>query len=167
VAPHQVRDKDGLSAGLLVVELAARLKAEGASLVDRLDEIATAHGVHATDQLSVRVTDLSVIAAAMTRLRTAPPTTLGGLAVEQVEDLAQGSEALPPTDGLRFRLAGGARVVARPSGTEPKLKCYLEVVVPVAPEDEGGVGAARIVAAQRLDTIRTDLAVAAGLTGAG
>jgi phosphomannomutase len=167
VAPHQVRDKDGLSAAMLVVELAARLKAEGAALVDRLDEIAATYGVHATDQLSVRVTDLAVIAAAMQRLRTGPPVSLGGLPVEHVDDLSEGSEALPPTDGLRFRLAGGARVVVRPSGTEPKLKCYLEVVVPVAPEDEGGVGAARIVAAQRLDTIRTDLAVAAGLTAAG
>jgi phosphomannomutase len=163
VAPDEVRDKDGLSAALLVVELAALLKAEGATLTDRLDEIAATYGVHATDQLSVRVTDLSLIAEAMTRLRTAPPTSLGGLGVEQVEDLTQGSEALPPTDGLRFRLAHGARVVARPSGTEPKLKCYLEVVVPVADDEEEGVGAARIVAAQRLDAIRADLAVAAGV----
>jgi phosphomannomutase len=98
----------------------------------------------------------------MERLRSAPPATLGGLAVERVDDLAEGSADLPPTEGLRFRLADNARVVVRPSGTEPKIKCYLEVVVPVdAAED--GVDAARISAAGRLDAIRGDLAVAAGL----
>ncbi|WP_148571081.1 phospho-sugar mutase [Nocardioides caldifontis] len=169
VAPDQVRDKDGVSAALRVVELAALLKAEGRTLTDRLDEIAAEHGVHATDQLSVRVTDLAVIREAMATLRSQPPVELGGLAVEEVEDLTQGTASLPPTDGLRYRLAEGARVVVRPSGTEPKLKCYLEVVVPIdeaTRADEGAeaaVGAARIVAAQRLDRIRTDLAHAAGL----
>ena len=109
----------------------------------------------------MRVTDLGEIAAAMDRLRTAPPTALGGLAVEQVDDLSAGSADLPPTEGLRYRLAGGARVVVRPSGTEPKLKCYLEVVVPVDPED--GVDAARIHAAGRLDALRSDIKAAAGI----
>ncbi len=163
VAPALVRDKDGVSALLRVVELAAQLKAEGRTLVDRLDDIAREHGLHATDQLSVRVDDLGIIAAAMARLREAPPTSLGGLAVELVEDLSRGDGGLPPTEGLRYRLAEGARVVVRPSGTEPKLKCYLEVVVPVEPGADDGVDAARIVAAGRLDAIRTDLAHAAGL----
>lgn len=167
VDPTRVRDKDGVSALLLVAQLAAELKAAGRTLVDRLDEIAAEHGVHATDQLSVRVTDLSLIGEAMARLRSQPPTELGGLAVEQVEDLSEGSEALPPTDGLRYRLAEGARVIVRPSGTEPKLKCYLEVVVPVETGTEESVsdrvGAARISATGRLDAIRTDLAAAAGL----
>jgi phosphomannomutase len=169
VAPHQVRDKDGVSAALLVIELAALLKAEGRSLTDRLDEIALQHGVHATDQLSVRVTDVAVIRQAMETLRSTPPRELGGLPVEQVEDLTEGTEALPPTDGLRYRLVEGARVIVRPSGTEPKLKCYLEVVVPIDEAtrvdegDEAAVGAARIVAAQRLDRIRADVAHAAGL----
>jgi phosphomannomutase len=70
---------------------------------------------------------------------------------------------LPPTEGLRYQLAEHARVIVRPSGTEPKIKCYLEVVVPVDPDDDGGVDAARISAAGRLDAIRTDLAHAAGL----
>ena len=161
VAPQLVRDKDGVSALLLVVELAAILKAEGRTLADRLDDIAREHGLHATDQLSVRVTDLAKIADAMARLRTSPPEQLGGLRVERVDDLALGSADLPPTDGLRYRLADGARVIVRPSGTEPKLKCYLEVVVPV--EEDGGVDAARISAAGRLDAIRTDLSAAAGL----
>jgi phosphomannomutase len=163
VAPDQVKDKDGVSAAIRVVELAALLKAEGRTLLDRLDEIAREYGVHATDQLSVRVTDLAVIGQAMERLRSQPPTTLGGLEVEHSEDLSQGSETLPPTDGLRYRLADGARVIVRPSGTEPKIKCYLEVVVPVDRDEEQGVAAARISAAGRLDAIRADLATAAGL----
>ena len=166
VAPDQVKDKDGLSAAIRVVELAALLKADGRTLLDRLDEIAQEYGVHATDQLSVRVTDLAVIGEAMSRLRSQPPTSLGGLRVEEAEDLSVGSEELPPTEGLRYRLADGARVVVRPSGTEPKIKCYLEVVVPVesgAPDAVDAVDAARISAAGRLDAIRTDLAAAAGL----
>jgi phosphomannomutase len=99
----------------------------------------------------------------MTRLRTVPPEELGGLRVERVDDLSLGSTGLPPTDGLRYRLAEQARVIVRPSGTEPKLKCYLEVVVPVEEGIEDAVDAARISAAGRLDAIRADIARAAGL----
>ncbi|MDN4173642.1 phospho-sugar mutase [Nocardioides sp. SOB77] len=161
VDPEHVRDKDGVSALLLLCELAARAKAEGRGLVDILDDIALEHGLHATDQLSVRVTDLAEIGAAMERLRATPPAELGGLPVERVDDLSAGSADLPPTEGLRYSLAGGARVVVRPSGTEPKLKCYLEVVVPVDPED--GVDAARIHAAGRLDALRSGIKSAAGI----
>ncbi|MFC5176091.1 phospho-sugar mutase [Nocardioides taihuensis] len=161
VDPEHVRDKDGVSALLLLCELAAQVKAEGRTLTDVLDDIATEHGLHATDQVSVRVSDLSEIGAAMERLRTSPPSSLGGLAVERVDDLAEGSAELPPTDGLRYRLADGARVIVRPSGTEPKLKCYLEVVVPVHPDD--GVEAARIAAAGRLDALGADIRLAAGI----
>lgn len=160
VDPANVADKDGVSAALMLCEIAAAAKAEGRGLTDLLDDIAVAHGLHATDQLSVRVTDLSLIAAAMERLRTRPPTTLGGAEVTSVEDLTRGSADLPPTDGLRYRTADGSRVVVRPSGTEPKLKCYLEVVVPVADAD---VDAARAVAAERLAGLRADIAEAAGI----
>ncbi|HSE07789.1 MAG TPA: phospho-sugar mutase [Nocardioidaceae bacterium] len=163
-APELVRDKDGVSALLRVAELAAILRSEGRTLTDQLDEIARTYGLHATDQLSVRVTDLTEIADAMTRLRAEPPASLGGLDVERVDDLSLGGPELPPTEGLRYHLAEGARVVVRPSGTEPKLKCYLEVVVAVEEGEEGGVDAARIAAAGRLDAIRTDLSRAAGLT---
>ena len=164
VDPEHVKDKDGVSALLLLCELAARAKADGRTLVDLLDDLAHAHGLHATDQLSVRVTDLSEIARAMDTLRRTPPTSLGGLAVESVDDLAEGSADLPPTDGLRYRLAAEARVIVRPSGTEPKLKAYLEVVVPVGNGPEGGdVDAARISAAGRLDAIRADVKAAAGI----
>jgi phosphomannomutase len=167
VAPGLVRDKDGVSALLLLAGLAAELRADGRTLTDRLDELAREHGLFATDQLSVRVEDLTLIEAAMRRLRAAPPRFLGGLAVDSAEDLSEGAGGLPPTDGLRYRLAERSRVVVRPSGTEPKLKCYLEVVVPVVAgrPDDGfdGVAAARIVAVQRLDAIRQDLSALLGL----
>ncbi len=161
VDPDHVKDKDGISATLLLCDIAARAKAAGRTLTDLLDDIAREHGLHATDQLSVRVDDLAVIAAAMARLRATPPTELGGYAVEQVDDLSTGTPELPPTDGLRYRLADGGRVIVRPSGTEPKIKCYLEVVVPVEPES--GVDAARIAAAGRLDALRDGIKAAAGL----
>ena len=161
VDAEHVRDKDGVSALLLLCEIAAAAKAEGRGLDDLLDDIAAEHGLHATDQLSVRVTDLGEIAAAMDRLRAAPPASLGGLEVVAIDDLALGSAELPPTEGLRYRLAEGGRVIVRPSGTEPKLKCYLEVVIPVNPED--GVEAARIAAVGRLDALRGDIKAAAGI----
>jgi phosphomannomutase len=133
------------------------LKSEGRALTDRLDDIARRHGLYATDQLSVRVTDVQQIAVIMARLREHAPTWLGDLAVRSVDDLSEGSDTLPPTDGLRFHLAEHARVIVRPSGTEPKVKCYLQVVVPVDADEEDGVDAARIVAVQRLDAIRKDL----------
>jgi len=159
VDPTRIRDKDGISALLLLCELAAAEKAAGRTLLDVLDDLAREHGVYATDQLSVRVTDLALITDAMARLRATPPTTLGGLPVTAVDDLAAGSADLPPTEGLRYR-CDGARVVVRPSGTEPKLKCYLEAVVPVTGDD---VAAARAVAADRLTGVRTDLEAALGL----
>ena len=158
--PEHVRDKDGVSALLLLCEMAADAKAQGRTLLDLLDDLATEHGLHATDQVSVRVDDLALITDAMARLREQPPTELGGLAVEGVDDLAEGSGDLPPTEGLRYRLADGARVVVRPSGTEPKLKAYLEVVVPVRDEP---VEAARISAATRLDALGGDVRAALGL----
>ncbi|QFQ99980.1 phospho-sugar mutase [Streptomyces phaeolivaceus] len=160
VDPEGVRDKDGITAALLVTELASGLKEEGRTLLDLLDDIAVEHGLHATDQLSVRVEDLSLIARAMERLRERPPTALAGLAVTRAEDLTRGTDRLPPTDGLRYTL-DGARVIVRPSGTEPKLKCYLEVVVPVA--DHAGLPAAHEKAAVLLAGIKRDLSAAAGI----
>ncbi|MET7702862.1 phospho-sugar mutase [Streptomyces sp. NPDC005485] len=160
VDPEGVRDKDGITAALLITELASELKEQGRTLLDLLDDIAVAHGLHATDQLSVRVEDVSVIANAMRRLREQPPTQLAGLAITKAEDLTQGTELLPPTDGLRYTL-DGARVIVRPSGTEPKLKCYLEVVVPVGTRDH--LPAAHTKARDLLATIKRDLSAAAGI----
>ncbi|MEO3793934.1 phospho-sugar mutase [Nonomuraea sp. B10E15] len=149
-----VRDKDGIGAALVVAGIAADAKRAGRTLLDLLDDQARRYGLHATEQLSIRVSDLSLIAGAMSRLRAAPPATLGGRAVLRADDLAGGDGGLPPTDGLRYALEGDARVVVRPSGTEPKLKCYLEAVVPVA----GEVTEARAVAARELDLLRRELA---------
>ncbi|MEW2091417.1 phospho-sugar mutase [Streptomyces sp. NPDC006682] len=160
VDPEGVRDKDGITAALLVAELASVLKEKGRTLLDLLDDLALAHGLHATDQLSVRVEDLTVIADAMRRLRETPPTALAGLPVTSAEDLSLGTDALPPTDGLRYHLTG-ARVIVRPSGTEPKLKCYLEVVVPISGRD--GLPEARAKGAELLAAVKRDLSAAAGI----
>jgi phosphomannomutase len=132
VDPAAVADKDGISALVRMAELVAVLKHEGRTLFDLLDDIARAYGVHATEQHAVWVDDLAQIDATLAELRSAPPATLGGCAVRRIDDLAEPDDGLPPTVGLRFVLDNGARVLVRPSGTEPKLKCYVEVIRPVA-----------------------------------
>lgn len=161
VAPGLVRDKDGISAGLLIAELAASLKASGRTLFDMLDDLALEHGLHASDQLSVRVDDLALIPQMMTRLREEPPVSLGGSSVISAVDLSAGSADLPPTDGLLYRTQDDTRIIVRPSGTEPKLKCYLEVIVPVAGGAE--LPAARAAAADRLAAAKADISAALGL----
>jgi phosphomannomutase len=159
VAPHIARDKDGVSAIITVLEMAAALKAEGRTLLDRLDDLFREHGLHATSQLSVRVEDLTIITAAMQTLRTSPPGELAGIDVTSVDDLADGYQGLPPTDGIRLGVGDAIRIICRPSGTEPKLKCYIEVVVPVGDSME----AAREEAQATIDDIKVDLASALGL----
>ncbi|MGX1616811.1 phospho-sugar mutase [Micromonospora chalcea] len=153
VAPEHVRDKDGITAALTVAELAAGLKAESRTLLDRLDELAAEFGVHHTEQLSVRVEDLRVIADSMARIRAATPATLLGQPVTEASDL------LPDADVVILR-TGAARVVIRPSGTEPKLKAYLEVVEPVT---GGDVPAARQRARAAVTELRNEIAAALGL----
>ena len=130
VDPQAVSDKDGITAALAVATLAAHLKESNQSLQDKLDDLAREHSVHATKQVSVRVTDLNRITEVMSTLRAQPPTDIGGLTVKRFVDLELGTD-LPPTDGLLFELDGNARVIIRPSGTEPKVKAYLQAVVPV------------------------------------
>jgi phosphomannomutase len=132
VAPDIARDKDGISAIITVLEMAAALKAEGRTLLDRLDDLYREHGLHATGQVSARVDDPAIIAGAMQRLRSAPPSRLAEIDVTSVDDLTTGYRGLPATDGIRLGLGDRARIICRPSGTEPKLKCYVEVVVPVS-----------------------------------
>jgi phosphomannomutase len=153
VAPHHVRDKDGITAALLVAELAAGLKAQGRTLADRLDDLAREFGVYATDQISVRVQSLSSIADMMALLRAKPLASLLDEPVIATEDRA------PDADVLTFRTAT-ARVVVRPSGTEPKLKIYLEVREPVAGDE---VAAARDRAHAALAALGTEIATALGL----
>ena len=125
VNPAVSRDKDGISAALAVMRLAARCRAGGRTLLDRRDELFRTYGTHLTAQVSVRLNDLADASAVLERLRISPPDSLGGLAVRTTDDLREGYRGLPPTDGIRFGL-DQARVIIRPSGTEPKLKAYVE-----------------------------------------
>jgi len=156
--PEAVKDKDGITASLLMLEMVAALKAEGRGPQDVLDDLARAYGLYATSQLSVRVSDITLIADAMARLRAHPPTSLGGRVVVRMDDLENGADGLPPTDGLRFTL-DDARAIIRPSGTEPKLKCYLQVVVPVS----GHLDDARMQAQSELHALRSSIAEALAL----
>ena len=127
-----VRDKDGMSAALLFAELVADLAADGRSPLDALADLDARFGAHATGAVSVRTADGPGLLA---RLRQDPPRELAGQRIAEVVDLVDGWKGLPPTDGLRLAIAGdGGRVVLRPSGTEPKLKSYVEVVAPTRPE---------------------------------
>ncbi|MFB9166320.1 phospho-sugar mutase [Arthrobacter psychrochitiniphilus] len=161
VAPELVRDKDGISAGLLIAEMAAGLKAVGRTLFDVLDILALAHGLHASTQISIRVEDPAGIKNMMATLREQPPTVLDGSAVIELTDLAQGSADLPATDGLAYLTENDTRVIVRPSGTEPKLKCYLEVVVPVSGHHK--LQPAREEAQRALATVVQEIKGALGL----
>ena len=158
--PEAVNDKDGITAALLMLDMVAALKAEGGGVQDVLDDLARKFGLYATSQLSLRVSDIALISDAMARLRADPPTSLGGRDVVRMDDLENGVDGLPPTDGLRFTLTD-ARVIIRPSGTEPKLKCYLQVVVPVT----GEIDQARARAQSELDAIRASVAESLEVTG--
>jgi phosphomannomutase len=134
VDPTNVSDKDGISAAAMFMEMLAHLKSEGLTIWSVLDELSLLHGLHATDQVSVRVTSSDQVAVTMAGIRDDPPALFGGLQVSSVDDLAIGLGDLPKTDAVIIHLAGTneiekARVIVRPSGTEPKIKCYLEVVV--------------------------------------
>jgi phosphomannomutase len=146
-----VRDKDGITAALAFASLAAAEKARGRTVLDRLDDLARELGVHATRQRSLGVQGVDGLArmqAAVDALAASPPASLAGAAVTEVEDLRLGRR-LPPTDGIVLR-GEGVRLVVRPSGTEPKLKCYAEAVVPVT---GGDVAAARAQGAARVEAL--------------
>ena len=153
-----VADKDGMSAALALARLADRLDREGRTLLDRLDEIESRFGVHSVSQLSLRAsgTDgLERIRAAVAKLRATPPTSLGAVAVSASHDLALGYEGLQPTDGLLFELGSTGRVVVRPSGTEPKLKAYIEITSPSS--DDSDLVAQRAAALAVVNAVRRDL----------
>ncbi|TFB52379.1 phospho-sugar mutase [Cryobacterium tagatosivorans] len=126
VNPAVVRDKDGISAALAFLSLASELKADGLTIAEHLDRFSERFGHFASGQISVRVTDLAEIDRVMARLRANPPERVGSIRVDSIDDLSQGVGGLPPSDVLRIRLADGSRVMVRPSGTEPKLKVYLD-----------------------------------------
>ncbi len=130
VDSETVNDKDGISAAIFLAQIASDLAADGKDLNDLLDEVWARHGFHATEQISIRVADMSAISKLLANLRNNPPQELAGRAVESVDDLAAPTDGLPPTDGVRLWLSGGVRIIIRPSGTEAKLKCYIEVITP-------------------------------------
>jgi phosphomannomutase len=153
-----VADKDGMSAALALARLAHDLARDGATLLDRLDEIESHFGVHAIGQLSIRASGpegLHAITETVASLRARPPAALGGVAVSEVVDLAHGYAGLAPTDGVLLILGATGRVVVRPSGTEAKLKAYIEVTSP--PSDESSLESQRAQAARVVTLVRADL----------
>ncbi len=157
VNPGTVRDKDGISAALAFLSLASELKSRGSTIADRLDEFTARFGHFASDQISIRVTDLADIARVMALLRESPPTTIGGVPVERIDDLLGGFGDLAPSDVLRIRLADGSRVMVRPSGTEPKLKIYID-----ASSTEGSVAERRASATGRVSALAEGMTLLIG-----
>src|SRR5690606_33928785 len=144
VDPTKVRDKDGISAALDFLGLVAELKASGRTLDDHLLAFAERFGAYASSQISIRVTDLAEIDRVMGRLRENPPASVGSVSVAQVDDFEPGFGPFPASNILRIWLEGGSRVIVRPSGTEPKLKVYIDA------SSSDGTGAERIAAASAL-----------------
>lgn len=128
VDSQTVNDKDGISAALLMAQIATDLSTEGKTLLDLLDEIWKTYDFHATEQISIRVNDLSTISNLMKKLRNNPLSDIAGFKLLAMDDLAIPTNSLPPTDGIRFTLEQNIRIIIRPSGTEPKIKCYIEVI---------------------------------------
>lgn len=152
-----VADKDGLSAALALARLAHELSVKGETLCDRLDELESRFGVHATSQLALRADGPdgpTTIRRVVANLASAPPTALGTLAVSVVADLNEGWRGLRATEGLFLGLGAMGRVIVRPSGTEPKVKAYVEVT----PPREGSLGEQRARAAALVDGVRESLA---------
>jgi len=160
VAPDLVRDKDGISAAVLMADFVAELKAAGRTLSDAIDDLARAYGVYLTRQVSARFADVTLIGETMTRLLSSPPATLGGAHVTATDDMSKGLNGLPGTTGLHLATASGARVIIRPSGTEPKVKAYLEVTQSLEGEDVAGARAAAGIA---MDALEADVRGALGL----
>ncbi|MCT1479992.1 phospho-sugar mutase [Microbacterium sp. p3-SID336] len=126
VNPDTVRDKDGISAAVAVLGLAAEARERGATLADLLRELGDTYGHFASGQVSVRVADVAIIGTVMLALRSLPPTQIGGRSIASAEDLLRSGPGQPSGDVLRYRLTDGSRVIVRPSGTEPKLKVYID-----------------------------------------
>ncbi|HRP99596.1 MAG TPA: phospho-sugar mutase [Terrimesophilobacter sp.] len=151
VDPQKVRDKDGISAAVAFLDLADSLATSGISIEQHLVDFAERFGAFASGQVSVRVTDVADIPRIMARVRATPPTTLGGAAVVGVDDFAQGLDAFPPANIVRFRLEGASRVIVRPSGTEPKVKVYLDAASTTGSGEERIAAATAQVAALEAD----------------
>jgi len=130
VDPTRVNDKDGVSAALIIAQCAGELKAAGRTMADYLDEIWQAYGFHATEQISIRVSSIVQVDTLLDSLRKNPPQSIGGYTLTQADDLERPTDGLPPTNGLRYWFGPNLRVIIRPSGTEAKMKCYIELCAP-------------------------------------
>jgi phosphomannomutase len=150
VDSKSVKDKDGLSAALVVADIATTLAAQGYTIGDQLEKLRQRDGYFATDQISIRVKDLSIIENLMKKLRTAPMRELAGQAVV-FTDFADGWGAFPGTDAIQLDLSDGRRVIVRPSGTEPKLKCYLLAVADNSEKSQSLLGELRSAMQKVLD----------------
>lgn len=155
VNPDDVRDKDGISAAMAVLQLAAGARGRGRTLHDLLDEFAATFGHFASTQVALRVADPSVITAIMTTLRARPPAAVGTTAVDGIDDYRDGRDGLPPSDILGVRLVDGSRVLVRPSGTEPKLKAYVDVRGETAADAASRLSGLRAAVAALLDDLET------------
>ncbi|WP_209560368.1 phospho-sugar mutase [Frigoribacterium sp. PvP032] len=141
VDPEKVRDKDGISAAVDFLALAAELAAAGSSVAEHLTAFDEGFGAYASSQISLRVDDLAEISRLTSRLREAPPATVGSHRVDHVDDFRDGFGGFPAGDVLRYWFTDGSRVIVRPSGTEPKLKVYID-----ASSTEGDARARRAAA---------------------
>ena len=164
VAPDLVLDKDGISTAVMIAEMVSELKASGRTLSDAIDDLAREYGVYLSSQVSARFDDVAQIPALMSRLLSSPPATLAGSRVIATDDMNEGFAGLLPTNGLHLAAASGARVIIRPSGTEPKVKAYLEVIEPLAAGDGAGgdsaggdVRGARARATAAMAALRADV----------
>jgi len=128
VDPDSVNDKDGISAAAVLAEIAAERKSTGSSISEMLNEVWAKYGFHGTRQVSIRTSHVKEITKIMQSFRTNLPNKIGDFKVTKFDDLEHPSNGLPPTNGVRIWLDGQYRVIVRPSGTEPKVKCYIEVV---------------------------------------
>jgi len=160
VAPDLVLDKDGISTAVMIAEMVSELKADGRTLSDAIDDLARAYGVYLSSQVSARFDDVAEIPALMSRLLASPPATLAGSPVIATDDMNSGFAGLLPTNGLHLAAESGARVIIRPSGTEPKVKAYLEVIAPVA---GGDVHGARARATGAMAALRADVEALLGV----
>ncbi len=146
-----VNDKDGVSAALMLAQCQGVLAERGLTVLEYLDEVWNKYGFHRTEQISIRVEDLAQVDVTLARLRATKPTAIAGFKVTLFEDLLDPSGDLPPTNGLRIWLDNGIRIIIRPSGTEAKLKCYIEVVRP------GGAPADKAEAEDMVVALRSQL----------
>jgi len=153
VDPEVVRDKDGISAGLMALDLAYSLAEKGQTLADYLHQIEAAVGGFASGQITIRLESSGTTPSVTEILRATPPEVLGGVAISRVDDFEKGVETFPVENILRYYLADGSRVIVRPSGTEPKLKIYLDTEGATSEDAREALVALEVAVRELLETL--------------